>query len=215
MKIDRILKWFFPKEDVFFNLFDQSITEVQKASLELTRLEKVTRWDEVPDLAEKIHAIEHNGDVLIHEVMTRLHSTFVTPIERMDISALSTAIDDILDLIDDAARRLVIYKIAPVPTGFGELAHHIHKAINVLRGGIELLRDLSKGETIRKISKEVHEIESSGDAVYYRCLKEVYSVEKDPIRIMQLKEILEDLESALDKCEDVANILERIVLQNG
>jgi uncharacterized protein len=215
MKIDRILKWFFPKEDIFFNLFDKSILEVQKASLELTRLEKVTRWDEVPDLAEKIHDIEHQGDKLIHEVMTRLHSTFVTPIDRMDISALSTGIDDILDLIDDAARRLVIYKIAPVPTGFGELSRHISQAVNVLQSGIALLRDLSKGEEIRKTSKAVHEIESNGDAVYYRCLKEIYSEEKDPIRVMQLKEILEDLEAALDKCEDVANILESIVLQNG
>jgi predicted phosphate transport protein (TIGR00153 family) len=215
MKIDRILKWFFPKEDIFFNLFDRSILEVQKASLELTRLEKVSRWDEVPDLAEKIHAIEHVGDDLIYEVMTKLHSTFVTPIDRLDITDLSTAIDDILDLIDDAARRVVIYKIAPVPKGFGEMSHHIHEAVGVLKGGVELLRDLSKGETIRKISKQVHEIESRGDAVYYRCLKEVYSDEKDPIRIMQLKEILEDLESALDKCEDAANILERIVLQNG
>jgi uncharacterized protein len=188
---------------------------VQKASRELARIEKVTRWDEVPDLAEKIHDIEHEGDKLIHEVMTRLHSTFVTPIDRMDISALSTNIDDILDLIDDAARRLVIYKIAPVPKGFGELAHHIDEAVNVLKGGVELLRDLSKGETIRKISKKVHEIESRGDAVYYRCLKEIYSDEKDPIRVMQLKEILEDLEAALDKCEDVSNILESIVLQNG
>jgi uncharacterized protein len=200
MKIDRILKWFFPKEDIFFNLFDKSISKVQKAS---------------PDLAEKIHDIEHEGDKLIHEVMTRLHSTFVTPIDRMDISALSTGIDDILDLIDDAARRLVIYKIAPVPKAFGELARHIDEAVNVLKGGVELLRDLSKGEDIRKISKKVHEIESLGDAVYYRCLKEIYSEEKDPIRVMQLKEILEDLEATLDKCEDVANILESIVLQNG
>jgi predicted phosphate transport protein (TIGR00153 family) len=215
MKIDRMLKWFFPKEDVFFDLFDKSIIEVQNASLELTRLEKVSSWDEVPDLAEKIHAIEHKGDDLIYEVMTKLHTTFVTPIDRVDISDLSTGVDDILDLIDDAARRLVIYKIAPVPKGFGELAHHIHEAVSVLKTGVELLRDLSKGETIRKLTKEVHEIESKGDNTYYRCLKEVYTEEKDPIRIMQLKEILEDLEAALDKCEDVANILERIVLQNG
>jgi uncharacterized protein Yka (UPF0111/DUF47 family) len=148
-------------------------------------------------------------------VMTKLHTTFVTPIARVDISDLSTGVDDILDLIDDAARRLVIYKIAPVPKGFGALAHHIHEAVCVLKTGVELLRDLSKGETIRKLTKEVHEIESKGDSTYYRCLKEVYTEEKDPIRIMQLKEILEDLEAALDKCEDVANILERIVLQNG
>jgi uncharacterized protein len=215
MKIDRILKWFFPKEDLFFDIFEKSINAVERAAKELTRLESITKWEEAPDLSEKIHAIEHEGDQLIHDVMTNLHSTFVTPIERTDITALSTSIDDVLDFIDDAARRVVIYKITPVPKGYGEIAHHIYDAVKVLTGGVALLRDLSKGPEIRKIAKDIHEIESQCDAAYYRCLKVIYSEETDPIRIMQLKEILEDLETAMDKCEDVANILEQIVLQNG
>lgn len=215
MKIDRVLKWFFPKEEIFFEMFDKSINAVERAAKELTRLESITKWEEAPDLSEKIHAIEHEGDQLIHEVMTQLHSTFVTPIERVDITALSTCIDDVLDYIDDAARRLVIYKIAPVPKGYGEIAHHIYDAVKVLTEGVALIRNLSKGEEIRKIAKRTHEIESQCDAAYYRCLKIIYSEETNPIRIMQLKEILEDLEAAMDKCEDVANVLERIVLQNG
>jgi uncharacterized protein len=215
LKIDRILKWFFPREDRFFDLFDRGADALTRACKELSRLEGVTRYDEVPDLAEKIHAIEHEGDEIIHEIITQLHSTFVTPIERPDITALATAIDDVLDLIDDAARRLLLYKIAPVPKGFAEMSHLIREAGDHLKQGVALIQNLSQVERIREISKKIHEVEGKGDSAYYRCLEQIYADEKDPIRIMQLKELLEDLEAALDKCEDVANILEHIVLQNG
>lgn len=215
MKIDRLLKWFFPREDRFFDLFDKIADALYRASKELTRLEGISRWDEVPDLSEKIHAIEHEGDEFTHEIIAHLHSTFVTPIERADITALAAALDDVLDLIDDAARRLELYKIAPIPKGFSEIVLLIHEATGLIKEGVSLIRNLSQAEKIREISRKLHEVEGRGDAAYYRCLEAMYEQEKNPIRLMQLKELLENLEEALDKSEDAANVLEHIVLQNG
>ena len=127
MLIDRVLKWFFPKEEHFFQLFDKSADAVERAAKALTGLDGITRWDDLPNLADQIHAIEHEGDSITHEIMSRLHSTFVTPIERADIIGLAKALDDILDLTDDASRRIKIYKIAPIPKGFAEMAHVIHE----------------------------------------------------------------------------------------
>jgi uncharacterized protein len=215
LKIDRVLKWFFPREERFFDLFDKSADALQRGARELARLEGVARWNEVPDLAERVHAIEHEGDELAHAIFTELHSTFITPIERSDISALATALDDVLDLIDDAAKRLVLYKVAPIPKGFAEISHLIAEAAAEIVKGVAMIRDLAKGDELRGVTKAIHAIESRGDAAYYQTLERLYADEKEPLRMMQLKEILEDLESALDRCEDVANVLEQIVLLNG
>lgn len=214
MKIDRILKWFFPKEERFFELFDKSADAVERAAKELTKLNGVSRWDELPELADRIHAIEHEGDEITHEIMSRLHSTFVTPIERADIVDLAKALDQILDLIDDVARRIKIYKTAPIPKGFSELALIIHEGALLVRQGTSLLRDLSKADEVRSLVRQIYEVEKRGDAAYYRCLEDIYR-EKDALRIMQLKELLEDFEAAVDGCENAANVFENIILQNG
>ena len=161
-----------------------------------------------------IKDIEHQADKITHDTLDKLNKTFITPIDREDIHALSSRLDDVMDSIDRAASRMELYGIEPTPEIL-KLAEHLVLPIDALRKAFPLINDMKNAKAILATCVEVNRLENEADQVHKEALRKLFATEKDPIRIIQIKEILEALEDAYDRCEDVANIIESVVIKNS
>lgn len=162
--------------------------------------------------AEKIKSFEHTGDLITHDIMTRLNQTFITPFDREDIHELASTIDDVLDLIDAVAARLVMYHITSIKPGVVDLAKTVSEAA---RNIVDAIRVLEKEDHILDYCVEINRLENQADRQCRTLLAELFDQEKDPVQIIKWKEIIETLEFAADKCEDVANVIEGVTLKNA
>ena len=205
-----ILSRVLPREKGFSQLFiDQADNIHEGAQAMVAMLENFT---DAAIQAENIKTIEHRGDNLTHDLMTRLNQTFITPFDREDIHALSSKMDDVLDLIDAAASRLVTYHVVSIRTCVVDLAKILQLATEELKRAV---RVLEKNDSISEHCIEINRLENEGDRLCRALIAHLFEEEKDPVEIIKWKEIIETLETATDKCEDVANVLETIVLKNA
>jgi hypothetical protein len=205
-----ILSKILPREESFFQMFNELAENIDagaKAMVEL--LEDFTN---VNVQVEIIKSLEHKGDSLTHAMMKRLDQTFITPIDREDIHELSSKIDDVLDLTDAAASRLVTYRVASIRPGVADLAKVLQQATAVV---VTAVRVLEKQKFILEHCIEIHRLENEGDRLSRALIAQLFEEEKDPVQIIKWKEIIEVLETAIDKCEDVANVLESVVIKSG
>jgi predicted phosphate transport protein (TIGR00153 family) len=200
-----------PKEEKFFVLFK----ELARNIVEGAQLFKEMLDDFSDPVAsqKKIKQIEHNGDILTHDIVKKLNKSFVTPLDREDIYALSGALDDILDLIDSCSQRFVMYNVEQPTATAKEMAFLILKSCQSLEGAVSLLG--SNLEQINRYCVEVNSLENEADRVCREAISRLFDEEKDPIQLIKWKEIYETLERACDKCEDAVNILESVVLKNA
>jgi predicted phosphate transport protein (TIGR00153 family) len=199
-----------PRERRFYQLFDQHVTSIIAAS-QLLR----DGLDDLPSLAEKqvaIKDLEHAGDEVTHELVRTLNRTFVTPFDREDIYALASGLDDVLDYIEEIGDTVNLYKIERIPSAAKEMVELICSAVLELQKGVGKLEGL-KG--VEEHGIEVHRLENLGDTASRRAIGELFSGETDALEVIKLKEFLTLLEDALDRCEDVANILEAITIKNA
>lgn len=204
---------FFPKSEDFFEHFAKSAANIVEAS---KYLEEVLKSGPVSDVhLRELEEFEHAGDRITHDTMERLNRTFVTPLDREDIHQLVSRLDDILDFIYAAAEALSLYKINPIPQSMNDLAALLVKINEEVFRAVERLSNLKRPEMILAICIEINRLENEADNLHRRALADLFEKEKDPIAIIKIKEILEDLETATDKCEDVANVIEGIVLKNA
>jgi hypothetical protein len=155
---------------------------------------------------------EHKGDELTHELMTKLNQTFITPIDREDIHELCSKVDDVLDLADAVAARLVTYGVTKVRPGVADLAEVLAQATAVV---LQAVRVLEQHDGVLPHCIEINRLENEGDRLSRILIAQLFKDEKDPVEIIKWKEIIEVLETAIDKCEDVANVLETICLKNA
>jgi uncharacterized protein len=200
-----------PKNEKFFDLFrDMAANITQGANLFKEMLDDFS--DPVTS-QKKIKEIEHKGDSLTHDIVRKLNKSFVTPLDREDIYALSGALDDILDLIDACAQRFVMFNVEQTTAAAKELAFLILKSCQTLEGAVSLLG--GKLEDINRYCVEVNSLENEADRVSREAISQLFDEEKDPIQLIKWKEIYETMEHASDKCEDAANILESVVLKNA
>ena len=162
--------------------------------------------------SETIKSLEHAGDVITHDIMTRLNQTFITPFDREDIHELASTIDDVLDLIDAVAARLVMYHIVAIKPGVVDLAKTVSEATRII---VEAIRVLEKEDHILDYCAEINRLENQADRQCRALLAELFDQEKDPVQIIKWKEIIETLEFAADKCEDVANVIKGVTLKNA
>ncbi len=204
---------FFPKNEDFFKFFKQSAVNILEAAKVLEAEIEVGQITETG--LKRLEELEHRGDHITHETMERLNSTFVTPFDREDIHHLISRLDDILDFIYDAAEAMALYKIAPIPSSIQELCHLLVKIVAEVLNVVERLSNLKRPEMILAICIEINRLENEMDNIHRRALAQLFENEKDAIAIIKIKEVLEDLETATDKCEDVANVIEGIVLKNA
>ncbi|MBI3404290.1 MAG: DUF47 domain-containing protein [Acidobacteria bacterium] len=199
-----------PHEASFFELFSDLAGTVHEGSKALVDL--VANFTDVRAKASKIKELEHRGDNITHEVMRRLNQTFITPFDREDIHELASTIDDVLDLTDAAAGRLVTYNVARIRPGVLELAELLERTAGQV---VAAVGQLEKHDEIMHCCIEINQLENEGDRVSRQLIAGLFVDEKDPVEIIKWKEIIEVMETAIDKCEDVANVIESVVLKNA
>ena len=202
-----------PKETVFFDLFEQAAKNVHDGALALEGL--LDDFRDVAEKARKVKDIEHAGDKITHDTIERLNKTFITPLEREDIHELICRLDDILDLIDTAVSRMVLYKIDKPTEDAKAMGKVIVHATKILTELVPQLRNLKRTDALIQQCIAVHTQENEGDRIEQHALAALFENGHDPTTIIKWKDIYEDLEEATDSCEDVANVIEGIVLKNG
>jgi len=197
-----------PREEEFFDLFIQVARRSKEAAEHLVGL--FAEPERAPYHAEHIKRLEHECDQFTHEVVNRLDRTFITPIDREDIYRLASDLDEVIDVIDGVARRAQIYKVGPAPEGVKQLTGVIHRAVATLELGVE---DLRKRDGVMQHCIEAKRLEEEADSLYHASLGRLFEVEKNAIELIKWKEIYDNLENAIDRCEDVANVLEGVALE--
>lgn len=197
-----------PREEKFFTMFaDMGRLLIEGARVLGTLLADLKQ---APVRAEEIKALEHKADNLTHQIMTKLNQTFVTPFDREDIHSLSSRLDDVLDLIDATAMRIVIYKIQTTPPGVEELGRILVAQVQEIASALALL---PHPDGILRHCIEINRLEDDADRIARASIGMLFEKESDPIALIKQKELYEVLELATDKCEDVANVIETIVLK--
>ncbi len=201
---------FLPREIGFFDLFEQASENVVEAGQCLKNL--MHNFQEPEKQIQHIKDLEHKGDGLTHDLFYKLNKTFITPMDREDIHALASALDDILDEIDAVAELFRVFKIDhPTPTAC-KLSEILHESAQEVGKGISLLR--KKNWDIKDCAIRVNSLENEADQVSLEAISKLFDEEPDPKMVMKWKEIYENFEMGTDSCEDVVNVLERITLKN-
>ncbi len=200
-----------PRTEDFYALFKEEARNVEKGVSLLKEL--LSDFTQVKEKVSKIKEIEHEGDRLTHQIMEKLNKTFVTQLDREDIHALASRLDDILDLVDAATNRMLLFRITEPTPEARKLADILARSVEEIARAIPLLRNLRKPEEILQRCIEINSLENEGDQVHREAVATLFDEVKDPVTIIKWKEIYENLETAIDRCEDVANILEGIVLK--
>jgi predicted phosphate transport protein (TIGR00153 family) len=202
-----------PRDQEFFVLFQKASENIVEGAERLKDL--LENFDGLRERVRAIEEVEHKGDSLTHEIIKRLNTSFVTPIDREDILALASSLDDVIDLIYGSATRLMLYKVTETTAYAKELGFLILKCAQELHKGV-LHLPLSKGrDRVYEHCVEVNSLENEADRVCRDAIADLFEHEKDPIAILKWKEIYETLETATDRCEDVANVLEGVALKNA
>jgi predicted phosphate transport protein (TIGR00153 family) len=197
-----------PRDEKFYDLFREQAEYIHDAALKLVALFEDYR--DVDKHVTEIKFVEHKGDQVVHRLMMKLNQTFITPIDREDIHALASALDDVLDLVDGVAGRLLTYKVKQVTPGARQLSKVILHGAELL---LKAVSELSKPENILGYCEQLTHLEEEGDRIKGECIARLFEDATDPIEIIKWKEIYEVLESTTDRCEDVADVLEAVVLK--
>ena len=200
---------FIPKDSTFFEMFSQMSDNLIAGARAMVEL--FSDYRDIEAKIAEIRRIERIGDEMTHAVLTRLNQTFITPFDREDIHRLASSLDDVLDFINAAGARIVMYRITNPPPAALELSRMILLQSQELQRALSLLR---KNRDILVHCVEINRLENEADVVSRAAIAQLFDHEKDPINLIKTKELLEFLETATDKAEDVANVLETVVLKN-
>jgi uncharacterized protein len=202
-----------PQEFGFFDLFKDS------ADLMVSSMNEFLRMLEFPEQmksrSQAIKDLEHKADQVTHKTMTLLHKTFITPIDREEIHLLIKSLDDIIDFIDASAQRLHLYEVRVVPVALRNLAETTFESVELVRKVVVLLPNLKNSSEILPICIEINRLENQADGILREAVAALFREEQDLRLLIKLKEIYELLETVTDRCEDVANIIETIVLEHS
>lgn len=199
-----------PKEERFYDDFLALAEQIRRGAVLLEEMLAPERpiWDK----ADEIKEVEHKCDFLTHEIIQRLHRTFVTPLDREDIHTLARTLDDVMDAIDASATIVRLYHIDYVRPGARELARIIKDSSEQV---VRAMKALERRNGVAECAVEINRLENEADRLHQQAVQELFSEERDPVAIIKWKEILDFLEDATDRCEDVANVLEGVVVKHA
>jgi predicted phosphate transport protein (TIGR00153 family) len=205
---------FIPKEDKFFDLLEESSHNLVKAANLLSEL--IEKWDNVPDRVQQIKQVEHEGDEITHRIIAQVHATFVTPLDREDIAHLAEHLDDVLDYIEEASTSMLIYWVAKPTEKAQELAKIIAKMATEIDKAIPCLRRSKLMRQIPALCIEINRLENEADAIVRSAVAGLFHNNNvNVIDVIKWREIYEYLETATDRCEDVANVLEGVRIKRA
>ena len=202
-----------PREGRFFELFTAHAERIVEGSRELGAM--LTNFKDLEKHAQHIDSAEHAADKITRETITLLHTTFITPFDREQIHGLITAMDDVLDLIQDVAESVVLYDLRQVTPEAKQLAEICQMCCDRVQTAVHLLTNLKQTEAILKTCQEIDRLESDADRVLRAAMSKLFRDEQDLKQLIKLRTIYELLEAITDRCEDVANLIEGIVLENS
>jgi predicted phosphate transport protein (TIGR00153 family) len=199
-----------PRDEQFFDLFDAAATNVLQGARYLH--EMMQNFDRAAEVAKRIEETEHEGDITTHEIMDRLNTTFVTPIDPEDIRELAKTLDDVLDYIEATADRMVLYNVGMPSSYVSDMASILEQAAAEIVKVVDGLHDLRRPRRLLDHCIEINRLENDGDRISRRALAELFRT-ATPMDAIKWKEIYEHIEMAIDKCEDIANIIESVVVK--
>ena len=210
-----ILNIFIPKEEIFFDMLKKQSENAVRSSLILKEL--LDNYETLSETekkfqVEKIEELEKRGDKQTHEIMETLDKTFITPIDREDIHAACILLDDVIDLIEEVAKKFLLFRIENPSDDMKNLARLITQAVKEADEGIYNLKNFKK---IKQSCINIHNSENEANSVHYKAMAELFHNGKLPIDVIKEKDIYEILEKITDKCEDIAHILESILVKNA
>lgn len=202
-----------PREEKFFDMFVLQADNALEGAKQLKDL--LENYTDVDQKRLMIEKTESHGDEIAHKILEKLNTTFITPMDREDIHALTSALDDILDLIHATAMRLHLYRVDTIRPEAGQLANIILRATEETAALVRDLDKMKKPKSMKERWIEVNRLENEGDSVSRAAIASLFEKETNPIEVIKWKELYEHLETAIDKCEDAVNIVEAVVLKNA
>ncbi len=209
-----IVHWLLPKEEKFFRMLKEQSSNVVKGARgfkDLVDSYNRLSYSKKKVFAKKIEDLEHKGDDITHKIIGELDKTFITPIDKEDIHRLAVLLDDIIDIINKTASRFIIFKITRIDSHIRDLTDIILEIAKKIDEGI---MGVSKLKNMQEFYIDVNTLENTGDDLYHNALAKLFDKE-DPVEIIKYKEIYEFLESVINKCEDVSNVIESIVVKHA
>lgn len=215
MSLNGIFQYFVPKDKKFFPLFEQAgsnliaMARILKESVNTNNLEKRK------ELAKQIEDLEHVGDNITHQIHLELGKNFITPFDREDIHSLASSLDDVADFIHGASNRMELYKLDVPSEAMVEITALILEGSEHVAKALSELKDLKNIRNITDACVRINSVENKADYIFDKAVADLFEYEKDAISLIKQKEILSAMETATDKCEDVANVLESILVKNA
>lgn len=204
---------FIPKDHNFFDLFEKQINYAVDAANYFKEAMSKGTVDE--SVLKKIHDIEHQADDATHTIIDQLNKTFITPFDREDIHGLAKEIDDIVDMLNTIVSRLLVYKLTGVNKNLVDFADVIQDSVLAVARAVKGMRNIKNYKIVSEACVEVNRLENVGDSMRDAVLAELFETEKDPIAVIKWKEVYQDAETVLDICEDVANVVESILVKQA
>jgi predicted phosphate transport protein (TIGR00153 family) len=204
---------FIPRETSFFDFFEQHAGMTIEGTKEFLSL--VTTGANIAAKCRRISDIEHETDTVTHRCVEALHKTFITPIDRDSIHRLITRMDDVMDFVEAAAERIELYELTSMTADSRDMADVLHRSALQVEAAVRGLRELKDPQATLKLCIDINRLENECDAILRRSVAKLFKEEKDPILVIKWKEIYENLENASDRCEDVANIIEGVILEHA
>lgn len=216
MSLNSIFQYFVPKDKkVFFPLFEQAAGNVVAMSKLLVEAVGINEPNARLDLFNQIDKLENLGDEITHQIYLELSKNFITPFDREDIASLTGAIDDVADYIQGSVNRMNLYNVEEMTPAIKKLSELILQGSMEMEKAVRELKDLKNVRSIADSCIRINSIENQADDVFDRAVADLFLYEKDAVRLIKYKEILAALETATDMCEDVANVMETILVKNA
>ncbi|HLG93892.1 MAG TPA: DUF47 family protein [candidate division Zixibacteria bacterium] len=207
------MPWLVRKEEAFFDMFERA-TKNLSVSVEVF-VEMIKDFKGLEKGVQQLDELEHEGDIITHEIMDKLNRTFITPLDRDDIHAIAAGIDDVLDLTEEVADRIYLYKLEKPTQNLIQMAQILHQSVGEISKAINSLRDLKRPRRILDYTIEINRLENEADMLLKLTMVDLFEKVTSPLEIIKWKEIYESLEKAIDKCEDMAVVIESVVVKNA
>lgn len=214
MRLDRMIQALLPHDDHFFELFNKLAQTIVEAAETLRKLPSQAK-SERDATVSRIKELEEKADSITHEIYTELNKTFVTPFDREDVHLLASTLDDVLDYIDGSAKRFHLYKIKKNSVDIQRLTDVIYHAVLEVQRGVLLVADMRRSDELQQILHKINQFENDADDIFDQAIAELFEKETDAIELVKTKEVLVNLETTTDKCEDVANVLETLFIKHA
>lgn len=215
MSLNSIFQYLVPKDRKFIPLLEQASANLVAVSRILNEMLTTTNPEKRSAMIREIEKLEHRGDEITHTIFNELATTFITPFDREDIQYLASGLDDILDYIHGSAKRIELYKVEVIHPSMIKLAELILQCSEQLDMAIQQLRSMRNTVKMREALVRVNSIENHADDIFDNAVARLFEEEKNAVEVIKIKEVLSALETATDKCEDVANVLETIIVKQA